>query len=88
MIKSVRNFYHIPYTTYYLPPTKYYLQSTTYYLPRVACAYIDYKAIIRCMKKGFTIVELLVVIVVIAILAAITIVSFTGISQKAVAASL
>ena len=37
---------------------------------------------------GFTIVELLVVIVIIAILAAITIVSFTGISQKAVASSL
>jgi len=37
---------------------------------------------------GFTIVELLVVIVVIGILAAITIVSYTGISQKAVVASL
>ncbi|HZJ34544.1 MAG TPA: prepilin-type N-terminal cleavage/methylation domain-containing protein [Candidatus Angelobacter sp.] len=37
------------------------------------------------MKKdrGFTIVELLVVIVVIGILAAITIVSYTGITQKA-----
>ena len=40
------------------------------------------------MKKAFTIVELLVVIVVIGILAAITIVSFTGISQKATVASL
>lgn len=42
------------------------------------------------MKKssGFTIVELLVVIVVIGILAAITIVSYTGISQKAIVASL
>ncbi len=39
-------------------------------------------------KLGFTIVELLVVIVVIGILAAITIVSYTGISQKAVAASI
>ena len=37
---------------------------------------------------GFTIVELLVVIVVIGILAAITIVSYTGISQKAIVASL
>lgn len=36
---------------------------------------------------GFTIVELLVVIVVIGILAAITIVSYTGISQKATIAS-
>jgi len=39
-------------------------------------------------SRGFTIVELLVVIVVIGILAAITIVSFTGISQKATATSL
>lgn len=39
-------------------------------------------------SPGFTIVELLVVIVVIAILAAITIVAYTGISQKAVASSL
>jgi len=37
---------------------------------------------------GFTIVELLVVIVVIAILAAITIVAYTGISSKATVASL
>ena len=37
---------------------------------------------------GFTIVELLVVIVVIGILATITIVSYTGIQQKAVVASL
>ena len=37
---------------------------------------------------AFTIVELLVVIVVIGILAAITIVSYTGISQKALASSL
>jgi len=37
---------------------------------------------------GFTIVELLVVIVVIGILAAITIVSYTGVSQKALAVSL
>ncbi|MEI6228725.1 MAG: prepilin-type N-terminal cleavage/methylation domain-containing protein [Candidatus Saccharibacteria bacterium] len=35
------------------------------------------------LSKGFTIVELLVVIVVIGILAAITIVSYTGISQRA-----
>jgi prepilin-type N-terminal cleavage/methylation domain-containing protein len=39
-------------------------------------------------NHGFTIVELLVVIVVIGILAAITIVSYTGISQKAVVSSL
>jgi prepilin-type N-terminal cleavage/methylation domain-containing protein len=39
-------------------------------------------------NQGFTIVELLIVIVVIGILAAITIVSYTGISQRAVAASL
>lgn len=34
-------------------------------------------------QRGFTIVELLIVIVVIAILASITIVSYTGISQRA-----
>src|SRR5665648_1025044 len=39
-------------------------------------------------SSGFTIVDLLVVIVVIGILAAITIVSYTGISSKAVQASL
>ena len=39
-------------------------------------------------KNGFTIVELLVVIVVIAILAAISLVSYTGISNKAVVSSL
>src|ERR1039457_1379122 len=37
---------------------------------------------------GFTIVELLVVIVVIGILAAITIVAYSGISSRAVASSL
>jgi len=40
------------------------------------------------LAPGFTIVELLVVIVVIGILAAITIVSYTGISSKAILASL
>ena len=40
------------------------------------------------MRSGFTIVELLVVIVVIGILAAITIVSYSGITQKATVASL
>ena len=39
-------------------------------------------------QRGFTIVELLVVIVVIGILAAITIVSYTGISQRATVASI
>lgn len=39
-------------------------------------------------KKAFTIVELLIVIVVIGILAAITIISYTGIQNKAVVASL
>src|SRR5680860_283263 len=39
-------------------------------------------------QRGFTIVELLVVIVVIGILAAITIVSYSGISQKATVVSL
>jgi prepilin-type N-terminal cleavage/methylation domain-containing protein len=39
-------------------------------------------------NHGFTIVELLVVIVVIGILAAITIVSYTGVSQRAVISSL
>jgi len=38
--------------------------------------------------SGFTIVELLVVIVIIGILAAITIVAYTGISQRAVVASI
>jgi uncharacterized protein (TIGR02145 family)/prepilin-type N-terminal cleavage/methylation domain-containing protein len=38
-------------------------------------------------NRGFTIVELLIVIVVIGILATITIVSYTGINQKATAAS-
>ncbi|PIZ60082.1 hypothetical protein COY18_01845, partial [Candidatus Saccharibacteria bacterium CG_4_10_14_0_2_um_filter_41_11] len=37
----------------------------------------------RKKERGFTIVELLVVIVVIGILAAITIVSYTGITAKA-----
>ncbi|HZJ34844.1 MAG TPA: prepilin-type N-terminal cleavage/methylation domain-containing protein [Candidatus Angelobacter sp.] len=40
------------------------------------------------LSKGFTIVELLVVIVVIGVLAALTIVSYTGISQRATEASL
>jgi prepilin-type N-terminal cleavage/methylation domain-containing protein len=42
----------------------------------------------RYYSTAFTIVELLVVIVIIGILAAITIVSYTGISQRAVAASM
>ena len=43
---------------------------------------------ISSRRAGFTIVELLVVIVVIGVLAAIALVSYTGISQKAVASSL
>lgn len=43
---------------------------------------------ISAFKTGFTIVELLVVIVVIGILASITIVSYSGITRKAVVASL
>ena len=45
---------------------------------------------IKLMKRtyGFTIVELLVVIVVIGVLAAITVVSYTGISNRAIVASL
>jgi len=42
----------------------------------------------KSFKRGFTIVELLVVIVVIGILASITIVSYTGISSRAVASSM
>jgi prepilin-type N-terminal cleavage/methylation domain-containing protein len=38
-------------------------------------------------SRGFTIVELLIVIVVIAILAAITIVAYTGIQKRATATS-
>ena len=48
--------------------------------------YCDFMA--SSLSSGFTIIELLVVIVVIGILAAITIVSFTGVSNKAIAASL
>lgn len=43
---------------------------------------------ITLKKSGFTIVELLIVIVVIAVLAAITIVAFTGIQDKAVTSTL
>ena len=50
------------------------LPSTNYQLPST--------------KSAFTIVELLVVIVVIGILAAITVISYTGVSKKAVDASL
>jgi len=39
-------------------------------------------------SKAFTIVELLVVIVVIGILASITIVAYTGVSNRAISASL
>ena len=39
-------------------------------------------------KTGFTIVELLVVIVVIGIISAIVFVAYSGVSQKAITASL
>lgn len=45
------------------------------------CSYLRLRRVNR--DKGFTIVELLVVIVVIGILAAITVISYTGISQRA-----
>src|SRR5690606_13901283 len=48
-------------------------------------------AILVCMRKstsGFTIVELLIVIVVIAILAAISIVAYTGVQTRAQAAAI
>jgi|GEM_PF-2124626 len=43
---------------------------------------------VKSQPSGFTIVELLIVVVVIGILAAITIVWYTGVSQKAIASSL
>lgn len=47
-----------------------------------------YTRILPPLRKGFTIVELLIVIVVIGILAAITIVAFNGVQEKAVVTSL
>ncbi len=63
-------------TTYNLLPTKKVLTHASPRLRRIKLA-----------SPAFTIVELLVVIVVIGVLAAITIVSYTGISQKATVAS-
>ncbi len=48
----------------------------------------DEPNITTSIASGFTIVELLIVIAIIGILAAVTIVSYVGISQKAVASSL
>ena len=62
--------------------------STTYYLPSTKYSKARQTLNEKSESKGFTIVELLVVIVVIGILAAITIVSYTGISDKATAASI
>lgn len=46
------------------------------------------KQVKRTQQKGFTIVELLVVVVIIAILAAITIVAYNGVTQRAVTSTL
>ena len=66
-------------TTYYLLPTIY-KKGFTHSSPKLRR--------IKLASPAFTIVELLVVIVVIGVLAAITIVSYTGISNKATVASL
>ena len=44
---------------------------------------ISFTEVVQKISKGFTIVELLIVIVVIAILAAITVVTYSGINQRA-----
>ena len=62
--------------------------STTYHILPTTYSKARQTLSERSESKGFTIVELLVVIVVIGILAAITIVSYTGISSKAAVASL
>lgn len=49
----------------------------------VAALYCILMGTMRLKQTGFTIVELLIVVVVIAILAAITIVAYSGISQRA-----
>ena len=70
------------------------MRQTTCSEAQNACAYDTELVIYGYMHKagyqqhGFTIVELLVVIVVIGVLAAITVVSYTGISQKAIVAML
>jgi prepilin-type N-terminal cleavage/methylation domain-containing protein len=47
-----------------------------------------YRTILNSKQQGFTIVELLIVIVIIGILAAITIVAYNGIQQRAISSSL
>lgn len=51
-------------------------------LPSILRLYLKANMVIKNKKRGFTIVELLIVVVVIAILAAISIIAFQGIQQR------